>query len=535
MKSDAPARTQLDSGTTKKRERNLRLVLVMISVAAFLGLVSIGSSPRITPRTSAQAVCVPAPAGLVAWWPGDDNANDITPSPDNGTLNGGATFAAGEVANAFSLDGTTAYVSAPEVPKINFGTGDFSIDAWIQTSNASTTQAIVDKRSGDNVSVFTGYHLFTFQGNLGVQLADGLGGGITATNFVSATNVANGAFHHVAVTVVRNSATGGNLYVDGVSVLTFDPTGRPGSLTNTAEFRIGRNCPSTLADNFFNGLIDEVELFNSALSAADVLAIFNAGTAGKCKCTIICPANITVSSDPNQCGAVVTYPAPTASAGCGTVTCVPASGSFFATGTSNVACSTTAGPSCTFTVTVNDTQPPSITCPANQTALTNQNACSSSACQTVNYPAPVATDNCPGVLVVCNPPAGSCFPVGVTTVTCTATDTSGNTATCSFTVTTFDVALQDDSNPSIILLWNSITGSYRFCCNGTIFTGVGLATRKGCVYTLTTPTANDRRILGRHDKAVHAGFGSLQSPPGSIRCTITDRNTLNDTLLPACQ
>lgn len=177
-------------------------------------------------------------------------------------------------------------MSAPDATKINFGTGDFSIDAWIQTSNASTTQAIVDKRSGDNVSVFTGYHLFTFQGNLGVQLADGLGGGITATNFVSATNVANGAFHHVAVTVDRDSATGGNLYVDGVSVLTFDPTGRPGSLTNTAELRFGRNCPNTLADNFFNGVIDEVELFNVALSATDVQSIFNAGSAGKCKCTI---------------------------------------------------------------------------------------------------------------------------------------------------------------------------------------------------------------------------------------------------------
>jgi hypothetical protein len=190
----------------------------------------------------------------------------------------------------------------------------------------------------------------------------------------------------------------------------------------------------------------------------------------------------------------------------------------------------------TLTVTVNpDNQPPTITCPANQTAVTNQNACPSPACQVVNYPAPTASDNCLGVVVVCNPPAGSCFPTGTTTVTCTATDTSGNTATCSFTVTTFDVALQDDSNPSIILLWNSITGSYRFCCKGTTFTGVGKATRQGCIYTLQTPAATDRRILGRHDKAVHAGSGSLQAPPGAIRCTITDRNTLNDTLLPACQ
>jgi hypothetical protein len=118
-------------------------------------------------------------------------------------------------------------------------------------------------------------------------------------------------------------------------------------------------------------------------------------------------------------------------------------------------------------------------------------------------------------------------------VTCTATDSSGNTASCSFTITTFDVALQDDSDPTIILLWNSFNGSYRFCCNGITFTGVAKATKQGCVFTLDG-TAPDRRILGRVDKAVHAGTASLQFPPGTTRCTITDRNTLNDTNL-ICQ
>jgi hypothetical protein len=253
-------------------------------------------------------------------------------------------------------------------------------------------------------------------------------------------------------------------------------------------------------------------------------------------CTsITCPANITTSNDTNQCGKVVTYPAPTpVGSGCGTITCSPASGSFFPVGTTTVTCTATAGATCNFTVRVNDTQPPTITCPPNQTAVTDQNACPAPACVVATFPAPVASDNCPGVVVVCTPPSGSCFPTGVTTVSCTATDASGNTATCTFTISTFDTALQDDSNPAIILLWNSMTGAYRLCCNGTTFTGVGKATRQGCVYTLDG-NAVDRRVLGRVDKAVHAGSGSLQAPPGTTRCTITDRNTLNDTLLPACQ
>ena len=248
-------------------------------------------------------------------------------------------------------------------------------------------------------------------------------------------------------------------------------------------------------------------------------------------CMLTCPPPVTVSNDPNQCGAVVNYPAPTSTGGCGTITCAPPSGSFFPKGTTTVTCSDTGGATCSFTVTVNDTQPPIITCPANVTAVTDQ-TCPAPACQVVNFTT-TASDNCPGVVVVCNPPSGSCFPVGSTTVTCTATDTSGNTATCSFSISAFDTALQDDANPSNVLLWNSLTGQYRFCCNGIVFTGVGKALRQGCIYTLDHTSGIDRRVLGRVDKAVHSGTASLQAPPGTIRCVITDRNTLNDN--PVCQ
>jgi HYR domain len=151
-------------------------------------------------------------------------------------------------------------------------------------------------------------------------------------------------------------------------------------------------------------------------------------------CTITCPANMTQSNDPNQCGAVVTYPPPTTTGTCGTVTASPASGSFFPVGTTTVTVTTTAGPSCTFTVTVVDTQPPTNTCPANITVSNAPNQCGA----VVNYPATTATDNCPGVTVVASPPSGSFFPVGTTTVTRTATDAAGNTATCTFTVTAND-------------------------------------------------------------------------------------------------
>jgi hypothetical protein len=161
------------------------------------------------------------------------------------------------------------------------------------------------------------------------------------------------------------------------------------------------------------------------------LAVAVTAPSALAQCTITCPANITISNDPNQCGAVVTYPAPTTTGACGVVVCSPASGSFFPVGTTTQTCTTTAGPSCSFTITVVDTQPPSITCPAN-ILLTLPPGQSSGV---VSYSAPTAVDNCPGLTAVSTPPSGSTLPLGTAVVTSTATDAAGNTATCTFTIT----------------------------------------------------------------------------------------------------
>jgi uncharacterized delta-60 repeat protein len=247
-------------------------------------------------------------------------------------------------------------------------------------------------------------------------------------------------------------------------------------------------------------------------------------------CTITCPANITTGTGPgaSQCCAVVTYPAPTTTGACGTVTCSPASGSCFAVGTTTVNCSTTSGPSCSFTVSVTDTTPPTITCPANKTAKT---ATINDSCTVVSF-ATTASDNCPGVTVGCLPPSGTCFPVGTTTVSCTATDASNNTATCAFTVTVFNVCIQDDSNSSTVFLANATTGAYRFCCGGTTFTGLAQVTRRGNVATFTDNTSG-RRVQASDDESVFKGTASIQSPPGTIKCTITDRDTRNNSCI--CQ
>lgn len=89
---------------------------------------------------------------------------------------------------------------------------------------------------------------------------------------------------------------------------------------------------------------------------------------------------------------------------------------------------------CTQIITVNDQTAPVVTCPSNITATTAPSSCTA----VVNFNV-TATDNCSGtVTVVSTPASGSAFPVGVTTVTSTATDACGNTSTCTFTVTVTD-------------------------------------------------------------------------------------------------
>lgn len=88
----------------------------------------------------------------------------------------------------------------------------------------------------------------------------------------------------------------------------------------------------------------------------------------------------------------------------------------------------------------------------------------------------------------------------------------------------FDVCLQDESNPTVAFLGDSSTGEYRFCCDGTTFTGRAKVTRKGSLITFQHAT-EDRRLTAKFDGGTSKGSASLQSPLGVTRCTIMDRNT----------
>lgn len=174
-----------------------------------------------------------------------------------------------------------------------------------------------------------------------------------------------------------------------------------------------------------------------------------------------CPANLNLPADPGSCTAVVTWAAPTATDNC-SVSIVQTfgmpSGSAFPIGTSNITYTATdAGGNsvtCSFSITVTDNQPPIIVnCPNNFILNNTAGQCDAVATWTT----PGVTDNCGASVVQSSGlPSGSTFPVGVSTVTYTATDLAGNTSTCSFTITVIDNESPVISNcPSNITLNNT--------------------------------------------------------------------------------
>ncbi|MFN0203203.1 MAG: HYR domain-containing protein [Bacteroidia bacterium] len=163
-----------------------------------------------------------------------------------------------------------------------------------------------------------------------------------------------------------------------------------------------------------------------------------------------CPANITVNNDVGSCNAVVNWVAPTVTDNCSAnivQTNGLGSGLPFPVGTSTIVYTATdAGgnvETCTFTITVNDTQNPSIICSPNVAVNTDAGLCTAS---NVLLGSPFAGDNCSIASVTNNAPAT--YPTGTTNVTWTATDASGNTDTCVQTVTVTDVELPTITCPA---------------------------------------------------------------------------------------
>lgn len=222
------------------------------------------------PPAPAQSGCASPPSGLVSWWDGDavtgTTASDIGDAND-GVLKNGATTAPGRVGQAFRFDGVDDFVEIPDDASLEgFSTGA-TIEAWIKADQLGARHAIVSKvPMGEYLLLVNGTRL-SFENNNS--------GAFGAWN--GATDLFPGVWYHVAVTFDGGST---RIYVNGVLDGTFPIVW---NIPNSQPVRIGRRSVGVGFEDPFGGLIDEVSIYHRALTEQEILAIFDAGSAGKCK------------------------------------------------------------------------------------------------------------------------------------------------------------------------------------------------------------------------------------------------------------
>ena len=226
------------------------------------------------PAARAQTACFPAPDGLIAWWDGDSvagtSALDIEGSND-GTIVGGVSIVPGKVGDAFEFDGTGTVTT----PLINSFTGGITFDVWVKTADVSRQTVITN--GGTISSAESGIGIGLTEGDI---FCSGNHGVVGANTFVArGPFITDNEFHHVACTWTGDTTVGGaKLYVDGTLVTT--DTAIASISTSSRGLDIGRHAVFGFG---ISGAIDEVEVFGRVLNAAEIQAIFDAGSAGKCK------------------------------------------------------------------------------------------------------------------------------------------------------------------------------------------------------------------------------------------------------------
>lgn len=256
-----------------------------LALSLFLACLAIGLS-KAQPSN-----CTPKPAGLVSWWKAEGNGLDnIGGNTAYAALvPGGVTFAAGEVGQAFQLDNTNAFLVVPASPSLNVGSGSgFTMEGWIKVASVSGLHPIAEWHGSTRIT--TGVNLWL---NSNPYQSGSLFASIIETNetehrLASADGMVQpNVFQHVALTYDKGSGVAA-LYLNGAIVA----QSNIGSVVpaTTADFWIAHRTLDVPGDWTYGatlgGLLDELSLYNRALGSNEIVAIYNAGAAGKCDGTI---------------------------------------------------------------------------------------------------------------------------------------------------------------------------------------------------------------------------------------------------------
>ncbi len=248
-------------------------------------IVGAATSSVATLTVTVQGSCQLPPTGLVGWWPAEGNANDIA-YVDNGSLQGGATATAtGMVGQAFSFNGTNSSVQIPDSPTLD--QSNLTIEAWVLFRSLNSVgsggspagqQYIIFKQNTRN-SDFEGYYLGKERNASGNDYFDFVvtSAADQSAAVASPANIVTNTWYHIAGVRGSNYI---QLYVNG-ALIGQAAAAWPQSYGSLPLF-FGSSGQS-FWDHKLNGSLDEVSLYNRALSASEIASIYNARAGGKCK------------------------------------------------------------------------------------------------------------------------------------------------------------------------------------------------------------------------------------------------------------
>ena len=208
--------------------------------------------------------------GLVGWYPFNGNANDESGNGRNGTINGPTISSdrIGKSNSVYDFDGTNDFISVSNTP---FNNSPFTISAWIYVRDVNNSfNPIVGL--GDFSSDYLHKLYFSPNGNgtgkpqIGTQ---GLNDITSTSNAISINN-----WKHIVLVFNSYSNSGIQFYVNGV-LLSSNTTGGSNNPTplNATGFNIGKHTMGN-GTNYFNGKIDELGLWNRALSSSEITDLY---------------------------------------------------------------------------------------------------------------------------------------------------------------------------------------------------------------------------------------------------------------------
>jgi uncharacterized repeat protein (TIGR03803 family) len=227
---------------------------------------------------SSAAICVSRPGGLVGWWSGEGNGIDRI-GAHTAALQGGVTFASGRVGQGFSFPAPGRLVVPPSS---GLDLTRLTLEAWVKFDALPSGFGTIATKQD---SSYINYSLFvTSKGELAFYWVDPAG----THSVVSSGVVMNaGVFHHVAAAV---DGTRVRFYMDGVPAWD-EAQESPLIAVSGAPFTIGSEPDS---DQFY-GVIDEVALYDHALSFDEVRGVYLAGVRGKCPLPAVLDVSSTVA------------------------------------------------------------------------------------------------------------------------------------------------------------------------------------------------------------------------------------------------